>query len=368
MQKVRFVGLDVHKESIVIAVADGDGSAPQNVATIPNETTVLLKWLRKLGAGGTQLRCCYEAGPTGFVLQRALGAAGVECVVIAPSLVPQKAGDRVKTDRRDAVKLARFLRSGDLTEVHVPEAATEAMRDLERSRDDAKRAERTARHQLSKFLLRHGRRYDGKTAWTGKHLDWMRGQVFEHEAHNRVLVDYVQAVENATARVERLTKDIVELVESWSLRPLVKALQALRGVQIISAVILAAELGDFARFASAPALMAYLGLVPSEHSSGETTKRGRITRTGNGHVRRILVESAWSYRHRPTMSCEIRKRNEGVAPGVQAIAWKAQHRLNSRYRKLLGRGKNKQQTVTALARELAGFVWSIARQPQLLAS
>jgi transposase len=274
----------------------------------------------------------------------------------------------VKTDRRDAVKLARFLRSGDLTEVHVPEPATEAMRDLERARDDAKKAERTARHQLSKFLLRHGRRYDGKTAWTGMHLEWIRGQIFDHEAHNRVLVDYVHAVEGATERVRQLTKDIGDLVETWSLRPLVKALQALRGVQLVSAVILAAELGDFARFASAPALMAYVGLVPSEHSSGETQRRGRITRAGNGHVRRILVESAWSYRFRPAMSREIRMRNEGVAPGVQAIAWKAQQRLSTRYRKLMARGKNKQQTVTALARELAGFVWSIARQPQLLAN
>jgi transposase len=365
MQKVRFVGLDVHKASIAIAVADGDGSAPETVGTIPNDTSSLLKRLKKLAVGG-KVRCCYEAGPTGFGLQRALQAAGVECVVIAPSLVPRTAGDRVKTDRRDAVKLARFLRSGDLTEVHVPDAATEAMRDLERCRDGAKRAERTARHQLSKYLLRHGRIYDGKSAWTGMHLDWVRRQVFEHEAQNRVLVDCVHAVENATARVERLTKDIVDLVESWSLRPLVKALQALRGVQIVSAVILAAELGDVARFASAPALMAYLGLVPSEHSSGETQKRGRITRTGNGHVRRILVESAWSYRHRPAMSWAIRKRNEGVAPEVQAIAWKAQHRLHGKYMRLLGRGKNKQQTVTALARELAGFVWSIARQPQLL--
>jgi transposase len=367
MQKVRFVGLDVHKESIAIAVAEGDGGAPENVATVPNDTAALVKRLRKLGLGA-ELRCCYEAGPTGFALQRALGVAHIECVVVAPSLVPQMAGDRVKTDRRDAVKLARFLRSGDLTEVHVPDAATEAMRDLERCRDDAKRAERTARHQLSKFLLRHGRTYDGKKAWTGMHLDWIRRQVFEHEAHNRVLVDCLQAVENASSRVERLTKDIVELVETWSLRPLVQAFQALRGVQVITAVILAAELGDFARFASAPALMAYLGLVPSEHSSGETQRRGRITRTGNGHVRRILVESAWSYRHRPAMSWAIRKRNEGVAPAVQAIAWKAQHRLHRRYQKLLGRGKNKQQTVTALARELAGFVWSIARQPQLLAS
>jgi transposase len=278
---------------------DSDGSAPETVATIPNETKLLIKRLKALGQLAL-LRCCYEAGPTGFALHRSLRDAGIDCIVIAPSLVPKRAGDRVKTDRRDAVKLARFLRSGDLTEVHVPEASTEAMRDLERSRDDAKRAERTSRHQLSKFLLRHGRRYEGKTAWTGMHLDWARGQAFAHEALNRVLVDYVQAVENATARVDRLTQDIAELVETWSQRPLVKALQALRGVQLVTAVILAAELGDFERFPSAPAPMAYLGLVPSEHSSGETRRRGRITRTGNGHVRRVLIESAWAYRYRPT--------------------------------------------------------------------
>lgn len=367
MHKIRFVGLDVHKDSITVAVADGDGSPPEVVATIPNETKALLKLLAKLGKEAV-LRCCYEAGPTGFGLCRALREAAIDCIVIAPSLVPQTAGDRIKTDPRDAVKLARFLRSGDLTEVHVPEAATEAMRDLERSRDDAKKAERVARHHLSKFLLRQGRRYEGKTAWTTKHMEWIRQQPFDHEAHNRVLVDYVHAVETATARVDRLTKDIVELVESWSLRPLVKALQALRGVQLVTAVILAAELGDFARFDSAPALMAYLGLVPSEHSSGQSTKRGRITRTGNRHVRRILVESAWSYRYRPAMSHEIRKRNEGVAPAVQAIAWKAQQRLNARYKKFVGRGKTHQQTIVALARELSGFVWSIARQPLLLAA
>ena len=216
MQKVRFVGLDVHKESIAIAIADSDGSAPETVATIPNETKLLIKRLKALGQLAL-LRCCYEAGPTGFVLHRSLRDAGIDCIVIAPSLVPKRAGDRVKTDRRDAVKLARFLRSGDLTEVHVPEASTEAMRDLERSRDDAKRAERTSRHQLSKFLLRHGRRYEGKTAWTGMHLDWARGQTLAHEALNRVLVDYVQAVENATARVDRLTQDIAELVEPRAL-------------------------------------------------------------------------------------------------------------------------------------------------------
>ncbi len=365
MQKLRFVGLDVHKDSVTIAVADQDGGMPHVVATLPNETRLLLKRLRKVAASD-QLRCCYEAGPTGFGLCRALQDAGLWCIVVAPSLVPKQAGVRIKTDRRDAVRLARFLRSGDLTEVHVPDEQTEAMRDLERAREDAKRAERTARHHLAKFLLRHGRKYSGKS-WTATHLEWVRRQQFEHEALQRVLVDHLHAVEQATARVERLTKDVAELVETWSRKPLVQALQALRGVQLVSAVTLAAELGDLSRFSSARQLMAYLGLIPSEHSSGETKKRGRITRTGNGHARRILVESAWSYRFRPAMSYEIRRRNEGLSPQVQAIAWKAQQRLHGRYRRLLGRGKNKQQTVTALARELAGFVWAIAREPRLAA-
>ena len=366
MGNLRFVGLDVHKETIAIGVADEGRGEPADIATIPNDTGLLIKRLRKLGAVAT-LRCCYEAGPTGFGLHRDLNAAGIHCVVIAPSLVPTLSGDRVKTDRRDAVKLARFLRSGDLTQVHVPDAATEAMRDLERARDDAKKSERTARHQLGKFLLRHGRRYDGKTAWTGLHLEWIRKQHFEHNAQQRVLVDYLMAVEDATERVKKLTNDIAELVESWSLRPLVYALQALRGVQLVTAVIIAAELGDLARFRTAPEFMGYLGLVPSEHSSGQSKHRGRITRTGNGHVRRVLVEAAWTYRFRPALSVAIRKRNEGVAPAVRRIAWKAQERLHRRYCRMIGRGKNKQQTVTAIARELAGFIWDIGRQPELLA-
>lgn len=366
MQKIRFIGLDVHKESITIAVAEGTEPA-EVVATIPNEMATVLKRLQKLAAG--RRACfCYEAGPTGFGLCRVLREAGLDCRVVAPSLVPQQASDRVKTDRRDAVKLARFLRSGDLTEVQIPDAATEAMRDLERARDDAKTAERAARHQLTKFLLRHDRKYSGKTSWTGMHLDWVRKQQFEHEAQNRVLVDYLQAVELATQRVEQLTKDIAELVEQWSMKPLVKALMGLRGVQMISAVVLAAEIGDFKRFATARAFMAYLGLIPSEHSSGESRRRGGITKSGNRHARRILVESAWSYRFRPTMSREIRQRNDGLSPGVKATAWKAQLRLNARYKKLLGRGKAKQQVVTALARELAGFVWCIARQPETQAA
>jgi transposase len=367
MQKLRFVGLDVHKDTVAIAVAEEDGSAPQVLGTFPSETASLVRRLKRLGSG-YELRCCYEAGPTGLGLHRSLKAAGIACAVVAPSLVPKAAGDRIKTDRRDAAKLARFLRSGDLTEIHVLDEQTEAMRDLERTRDDAKKAERVARHQLSKFLLRHGRTYSGKSSWSGMHMDWIRGQQFEHEAHNRVLVEYVRAVEEASARVERLTQDIMVLVEDWCLKPLVHALQSLRGISTLSAAILAAELGELVRFSTAPQLMAYLGLVPSEYSSGQSKRRGRITRAGNGHVRRILVEAAWSYRFRPTMSWAIRKRNEGVAPEVQAIAWKAQNRLHRRYSKLLGRGKNKQQTVTAIARELAGFVWAIGTQPSAMAS
>jgi len=360
METVRFIGLDVHKDSIAIGVAEGGGGEPGYVATVPSDTALLIKRLRQLGRGA-RLRCCYEAGPTGYGLHRDLNKAGIECVVVAPSLVPVQAGDRVKTDRRDAVKLARFLRSGDLTEVYVPEADTEAMRDLERTRDDAKKAERAARHQLGKFLLRHGRIYPGKTAWTAKHLDWIRSQPFEQEAQRRVLIDYQHAVEEATARVERLTKDIEELVEGWALKPLVKALQALRGVQLTTAVVIAAELGDLRRFATAPQLMAYLGLVPSEHSSGESRRRGGITKAGNAHVRRALVESAWSYRFRPALSRAIRERGKDASPQVQSISWKAQQRLHRRYARMMGRGLSKQKTVTAIARELAGFVWAIGR-------
>jgi transposase len=364
MENVRFVGLDVHADSIAIAVAEPGRGEPSGLATIPNDTVMLVKRLRRLGC----VKCCYEAGPTGFGLHRDLEKAGVDCMVVAPSLVPTRAGDRVKTDRRDAVKLARFLRSGDLTEVHVPDEATEAMRDLERAREDAKRAELSARHQLGKFLLRHGRRSPVKTAWSKKHLEWIRVQRFKHAAQQLVLDDYLKTVEDLRERVDRLTKSIVDLVEKWSRRPLVKALQALRGVNVISAVVLAAELGDVARFDTAPRLMGYLGLVPSEHSSGESRQQGRITRTGNGHARRILVEAAWAYRFRARRSDAMQARSRDVSEEVQRIAWRAQVRLCSRYAKLTARGKNKNRTVIAIARELAGFIWAIAHEPKLLAN
>ncbi len=362
----RFVGLDVHKDTIAIAIAETGRGEAKILATIPHDFTSLSKSLRRLGPPGS-LACCYEAGPTGFGLARRLKAAGWDCIVIAPSLVPVRVGCRIKTDRRDAAKLAHFLRSGDLVKVHVPDETTEAIRDLERARDAAKRAERIARQQLAKFLLRHGRVYAGKTSWNEPHRAWIAKQVFTEAAQMRVLADGLAAVEQATARVDRLTTDLRDLSAHWSLAPLVTALQAMRGIEMVSAVTIAAEIGDFKRFATAGDLMAFVGLVPSEHTSGGDRRQGPITRTGNGHVRRILVEAAWHYRRLPRMSKAIRARNEPVAPGVRQIAWKAQLRLNKRMNTLLGRGKPPGQVVIAVARELAGFLWAIARQEVLLA-
>jgi transposase len=283
---IRYVGLDVHKSSIVIAVADGERGPATLLATIPNDFASLRQALHRLGTP-ERLSCCYEAGPTGYGLYRQLQAAGYRCTVIAPSLVPVQSGNRVKTDRRDAAKLAHFLRSGDLTTIHVPDEATEAIRDLERARDDAKRAEQVARHQLAKFLLRHGRRYEGKLNWNTAHLAWIGKQQFTQPPQQQVLTDYLVAVERATERVRRLTTALTEQVATWRLAPLVQALQALRGIELVSAVTIVAEIEDFARFAQAKDLMAFVGLVPSEHSSGASRRQGRITRTGNGRVRRI---------------------------------------------------------------------------------
>jgi transposase len=325
----------------------------------------LVKALRVLVKSREELRVCYEAGPTGFGLCRRLRDAGIDCMVVAPSLVPGKAGDRVKTDRRDARKLAHFLRSGDLTSVHVPEEAVEAIRDLERARDDAKCAERVARHQLSKFLLRHDRRWEGST-WTVKHRDWIRTQKFSYPAQQRVLEDYVKTVEDLAERVARLTEAMGELVEETVLAPLVKALQAFRGISTVSAVTIAAEVGDLRRFATAGQFMSYVGLTPSEDSSGKRRRQGPITKCGNRYLRRILVEAAWQYQHRHLMSKEIRRRNQGVAPEVRRIAWEAQKRLHKRMYHLIRAGKITQKAATAVARELAGFIWAVGQQDTLL--
>jgi len=364
---VRFVGLDVHKDSIVIAVAEAGRDAARSIGTFPSDWASLEKQLKRL-AKGFALKLCYEAGPTGFALHRRLRDAGYDCQVVAPSLIPRKPGDRVKTDRRDAAILARCLRAGDLTEVYVPDADVEALRDLERARDAAKKAETTAKHQLGKFLLRNGRVWDGGSNWTLKHKAWIRRQTFSHEAHKRVLRDYIKSLDDASERVDRLTKDIEELVEKSTLAPLVKALQSLRGVATISSVVIAAEIGDLRRFASAGQFMAFVGLVPSESSSGQKTQRGSITKTGNRHVRRILVEAAWHYFKAAQRSQALRKRSQLVSDDVRTISWKAQKRLHRKFHHLVyEKGKPPQVAVIAVARELAGFIWAIGQEQKLLA-
>ena len=358
---LRFVGLDVHKDSITIAVAEQHGE-PKVLQRIPNDLGRVIKELRKLEKA-SQLKVCYEAGPLGFGLQRALQAAKIDCIIVAPSLIPVRSGEQIKTDRRDACKLAHFLRSGDLTPIWVPDEQTEAIRDWERSREDARLAERTARQQLLKFLLRHGRKFtEGKSHWTGIHWKWIRKQTFEQPALNTVLEDYVQAAQQATARVKRLTEEIATQVEDWVLAPLVKNLMAFLGVKLVTATAISAEIGDFERFNKASSFMAFTGLVPTEHSSGGSRQQGGITKTGNRQVRRLLVEAAWHYYDaRPGVSRELQQRREGVPADVVAIAEKARLRLRRKSIRMRAAHKPPNKITTALARELAGFLWAAAR-------
>jgi transposase len=361
MKRLKFVGLDVHAETIAVAVAEQGGEV-RALGIIPNREESIRKLVRKLGPV-EQLRFCYEAGPTGYALYWQLTRMGAKCEVVAPTLVPVKAGDRVKTDRRDALKLARNYRAGELTPVWVPDAAHEALRDLVRAREAAKKDELRARHRLNKFLLRHGRRPPmGVKAWTMKYLEWIKREVhFEQLAQEATLLDYLHEVEHADARIMRLDGAIEEAVKCVppKMRAVIEALQALRGIARVASVTIVAELGELSRFARAKQLMGYGGIVTSEHSSGECTRRGGITKTGNAHLRRVVVEAAWTYRHRPAVGTSLRKRQEKVSEEVKEIAWKAQQRLHQRYRKLLAKGKNKGIVVTAVGRELLGFIWAI---------
>lgn len=363
-----FVGLDVHKDTIWAAVARSGNEPPQPLVEIPHDVPRLIKKLERLGKR-EQIHCAYEAGPTGYGLCRRLRAEGFRCDVIAPSKTPVPVGDRVKTDRRDALLLARFLRSGDLSCIDVPSEGMEALRDLVRCRGDAAKALLSARHHLSKFLLRQGRTWKGgRCHWTHKHLEWLRSQRFELEAHRLVFNDYLAEIEHLNDRVRDLETRLADLATRCERAQMVHALQAVRGVKVLTAVSLVAELGDLRRFPTPKKLMSYLGLVPSEHSSGSRVQRGGITKTGNAHIRRLLVEAAWSYRHRPNISCHLKKRSQGVADEVKRIAWKAQKRLHHRYWSMIGRGKSQPRTVVALARELAGFIWHIGQQDTLIAS
>jgi transposase len=358
--KVRFLGLDVHAETIAVAVAEPDGEV-RSLGTIANRADAIRKLVKKLG-DVEQLKACYEAGPTGYVLYWQLAELGVACEVIAPTLVPMKAGDRVKTDRRDAERLARSYRSGDLTAVWVPDEGSEALRDLVRAREAAKQDQLRARHRLCKFLLRAGQRpAAGVKAWTQLYMAWVRQLRFSQMAQESTRLDYLHEVEHMGERVTRLEQAITEAVQlaSPALQEVVKGLQALRGIAQISAVTIAAELGNITRFESARQLMGYSGMVPSENSSGGRTQRGSITKTGNAHLRRIAGEAAWSYRLRPGVGPALRKRQEGVPEEIKEIAWKAQVRLSKRYARLAAAGKDQRKIITAVGRELLGFIWAI---------
>jgi transposase len=360
MKKVRFIGLDVHADTIAVAVAEPHGEV-RSMGVIPNRPESIRKVVKKLGPAA-QLRVCYEAGPTGYVIYWQLTGLGVHCDVVAPTLVPVKAGDRVKTDRRDATKLARSYRAGDLTPVWVPDAAHEALRDLVRAREAAKKDQLRARHRLGKVLLRHGRRpATATTPWTQRYLTWVRQVHFEQPAQEATRLDYLHEVDHVADRIDRLERAIDDAVTTApaGMRAVIEGLQALRGIARVSAVTIVAEVGELSRFTRAPQVMGYSGMGAREDSSGTRTRRGGITKTGNAHLRRIAIEAAWAYRHRPAVGGALRKRQATLSEEVKAIGWKAQLRLHARYRKLLGRGKCQQHVVTAVGRELLGFIWAI---------
>lgn len=356
---ITFVGLDAHKTSIRVAMLlPGHRKAVE--WDVVHEAAAVRRLAKKLAREGRgEVRCCYEAGPCGYALQRQLEAAGVICEVVAPSLIPYKPGERIKTDRRDAIKLAELLRADLLTEVHAPTEDEEAVRDLCRCREDAREDLTRARHRMSKFLLRRGCIYRlTKQAWGHTHRQWLRGLQFERPADQTIFDDYLLAIEQLGERLCALEARLGAIAEQAPYREPVAWLRCFRGINTTTAISLVAELHDFRRFTSAPALMAYLGLVPSEHSSGDTRRQGAITRTGNRHVRRLLVETAWQYRHRPLVGRGLRQRREGQPARVIALADRAQHRLCRRYARMNARGKPHNKITVAIARELVGYLWA----------
>src|SRR5256712_1799579 len=358
-----FIGLDVHKDTIAVAyVAEEREAEVVPLGTIGTRQKDIDALVRKLQGKGKQLHFVYEAGPCGYWLYRYLTKQKLTCWVVAPSCIPKKASDRVKTDRRAALQLARLLRSGDLTPVYIPSVEDEAIRDVVRAREDALKDGKTAKVRLKAFLLRQDMRYEGRANWGPAHLRWLANVVCPTPAQQIVFQEYVRAVSEHTERLQRLEAELPALVQSWRWAPVVEAIQALRGVQFIAAVTLIAELGELTRFENPRQLISYLGLTPSEHTSGERRRQGSITKTGNSHARRVLVEGAWAYRYPAKVSRHLQLRLEQVPKTIQDISWKAQVRLCKRYRRLVARGKQVNQVVVAIAREMAAFVWAIARE------
>jgi transposase len=358
-----FIGIDAAKARNAVAVAEGGrGGEVRYLGEVDASEQGMRRVVARIAAKYDRVHFCYEAGPTGYGLHRLITGLGHACTVVAPSLIPKKPGDRVKTNRRDAVALARLLRAGELTPVWVPDEGHEAIRDLVRARAAAVETLRVHKQQVAAFMLKHGRHFPRKTPWGARYMRWLQEQQFAHPAHQIVLQEAVEAVRLAKERVLRLEGLIEEFLPTWSLAPVVNALQALRGVSLIVAVTFVAEIGDLRRFENPRRLMAYLGLVPSERSTGDAVRRGGITKAGNGRVRHLLVESAWTYRHPPRVGAKKLAQLERVPPKVREIAWKAQSRLTARYRALAARGKKLTVVCTAIARELAGFMWSVARE------
>lgn len=358
----KYVGLDVHKATIAVSIADSAGGEPRFYGEITNTPVAIAKLMAQLAKGGAKLSVCYEAGCCGYVIYRQLTKLGHFCQVIAPSLIPKKAGDRVKTDRRDSLSLARLLRAGEISGIWVPDGLQEALRDLTRAREDVKHLQRQSKQQLLGFLLRHGvDGFTGKSNWTQAHFRWFETVKFDEPAQQVVFQEYIDTIKSSIKRVQGLDEHIERTAQASAVWPTIEALMALRGISLLAASIIMAEIGDLSRFAGAPQLMAYLGLVPSESSSGATRHRGGITKTGNSHVRRVLVEAGWTYRHPARKTSTLQRRAEKTSEAVQQIAWKAQQRLCGRYWALDARGKLKVQTCTAVARELAGFIWAIGQ-------
>ena len=359
-ENIMWVGLDAHKKAINVAALYPEQTKPQEWI-VENKPAAIRRLVKKLvrEADGGEVRCCYEAGPCGYALQRQIEAVGpVICEVIAPALIPRKPGERIKTDRRDARKLGELLRAGLLTEVQAPTTEQEAVRDLCRAREDAKQDQLRCRHRLGKMLLRRGMVYSGgKKAWTQAHRKWLRSVKFDHASDQAVLNDYLLAIEQVEQRIKTLEQQLTAAAESEPLREPVGWLRCFRGIDTVTAVSVVAELHGIERFTSPRALMAYVGLVPSEHSSSERTRRGGITKAGNSHARRLIIEAAWHYRHPPQVSAGLKARREGQPAAVIAIADKAQQRLYRRQRHLAAHGKTATQAVVAGARELTGFLW-----------